>query len=82
MRHRAEQMLEDYKQQGINTLRQASSRPAAPAGSGGKDPSGGARHPASRPGRDRKRAAAAMQDLWKQAGDIACGWAAKCSGAR
>ena len=72
MRRRAEQMLDDYKQQGLNTLRQAveqAQRHQQDVAEKTRQEVLAIRHRAQEEIESAR--AAAMQELWKQAGDIA-----------
>jgi len=72
MRRRAEQMLDDYKQQGLNTLRQAveqAQRHQQEVAEKTRQEVLAIRHRAQEEIESAR--AAAMQELWKQAGDIA-----------
>jgi F-type H+-transporting ATPase subunit b len=72
MRQRAEQMLDDYKQQGLSTLRQAveqAQRHQQEVAEKTRQEVLAIRHRAQEEIESAR--AAAMQELWKQAGDIA-----------
>ncbi len=72
MRRRAEQMLDDYKQQGMNTLRQAveqAQRHQQEVAERTRQEVLAIRHRAQEEIESAR--AAAMQELWRQAGDIA-----------